>query len=102
MIPIKAYVPHGYAFCGMCVKFIYYERMLQMIYLETDRLILRNYQLKDINDFYELMSQEFVARHQNFVAPLSLERCKQSVTKRLDNDSYLVCELKENGKVIGT
>jgi len=76
--------------------------MLQMIYLETDRLILRNYQLKDISDFYEIMSQEFVARHQNFVAPLSRERCEQSVTKRLDNDSYLVCELKENGKVIGT
>ena len=73
-----------------------------MIHLETDRLILRNYQLKDINDFHELMSQEFVARHQSFVAPLSLERCEQSVTRRLDNDSYLVCELKENGKVIGT
>ena len=73
-----------------------------MIYLETDRLILRNYQLKDISDFYEIMSQEFVARHQNFVAPLSRERCEQSVTKSLDNDSYLVCELKEKGKVIGT
>jgi len=73
-----------------------------MIYLETDRLILRNYQLKDINDLHELMSQEFVARHQNFVAPRSLESCEQAVTKRLDNDSYLVCELKESGKVIGT
>ncbi|MCL2621345.1 MAG: GNAT family N-acetyltransferase [Defluviitaleaceae bacterium] len=72
-----------------------------MVYLETDRLILRNYQLKDINDFYELMSQEFVARHQGF-APLSLESCEKSVTKMLDNDSYLACELKENGKVIGT
>ena len=72
-----------------------------MIYLETDRLILRNYQLKDINDFYELMSQEFVARHQGF-APLSLERCEQSVNKMLTNDSYLAIELKENGKVIGT
>jgi len=74
--------------------------MLQMIYLETDRLILRNYQLKDLNDFYELMSQEFVARHQGFT-PLSLEKCEQWLTKRLDNDSRLVCELKENGKVIG-
>jgi len=72
-----------------------------MIYLETDRLILRNYQLKDINDFHELASQEFVARHQGF-SPLSLERCEQLVAKRLDNDSYLVCELKENGKVIGS
>ncbi|MCL2284925.1 MAG: GNAT family N-acetyltransferase [Firmicutes bacterium] len=72
-----------------------------MIYLETNRLILRNYQLKDTNDFYELMSQEFVARHQGF-APLSRERCEQSVTKMLDNDSYLACELKESGKVIGT
>ncbi|MCL2379091.1 MAG: GNAT family N-acetyltransferase [Defluviitaleaceae bacterium] len=71
-----------------------------MIYLETDRLILRNYQLKDINDFYEIRSQEFVARHQGF-APLSLEKCEQTVTKRLGNDSYILCELKENGKVIG-
>lgn len=31
-----------------------------MIYIETDRLILRNYQLKDIDDFYELMSQELL------------------------------------------
>jgi RimJ/RimL family protein N-acetyltransferase len=46
------------------------------------------------------MSQEFTAKYQAF-APLSLERSEQAVTERLDDDAYWVCELRENGKVIG-
>ena len=71
-----------------------------MIYYETDRLILRNYRLNDISDFHEYMSQEFTAKHQGF-APLSLEQCKLHISKRLEDDANWVCELKENGKVIG-
>ena len=71
-----------------------------MIYYETERLILRNYQLDDVSDFYEYMSQEFTAKYQCYT-PLSLEKSTRAVTKRLGDDAYLVCELKENGKVIG-
>ena len=71
-----------------------------MIYLETERLILRNYRMNDVNDFYEYMSQEFTAKYQGY-APLSLEKSEQVVAKRLNDDAYWVCELKENGKVIG-
>ena len=71
-----------------------------MIYYETDRLILRNYRMGDVSDFYEYMSQEFTTKYQGY-APLSLEKCEQVVTNRLEDDTQWVCELKENGKVIG-
>ena len=71
-----------------------------MIYYETDRLILRNYRLGDIGDLYEYKSQEFTVKYQGY-APLSQEQCERSVTKKLEDDAYWVCELKESGKVIG-
>ena len=71
-----------------------------MIYYETDRLILRNYQIDDVSDFYEYMSLEFTALHEDF-EPYSLEKSEDTVKQRLNNDRYLAVVLKGNGKVIG-
>lgn len=71
-----------------------------MIYYETDRLVLRNYQEKDINDYYEYMSLESTALYEDF-EPYSLEKCEKEVMARLTDDFYWAVELKDNGKMIG-
>lgn len=71
-----------------------------MVRLESERLILRNYEKRDQQDFFEYMRLEFTAEHEDF-DPLTFEESVQYVNKRIGNDNYLVVELKENGTVIG-
>lgn len=71
-----------------------------MVVIETERLILRNYQMKDIEDYHEYMRLDFTALHEDF-EPYSLQQCREAVQSRLSDDSCLVAELRENGKVIG-
>lgn len=71
-----------------------------MISYETNRLILRNYQLKDIEDYYEYMSLESTAMYEDFL-PYTLGECEKAVAGRLSNDEFWIVELKENGKAIG-
>lgn len=72
-----------------------------MIRLETERLILRNYQLTDIEDVYEYFSKEEVARYEDF-DPMSMEEVTEEVTEWVDMDNRLVAVLKETNKVIGS
>ena len=72
-----------------------------MIYYETDRLILRNVQPSDVNDYYEYMSLEFTALHNDF-DPYTLEMCENAAVKRQNDDRFWVVQLKESGKVIGS
>lgn len=71
-----------------------------MIRLESERLILRNYEKRDQQDFFEYMRLEYTAKHEDF-DPLTYEESVQYLNSRIGNDRYLVVELKENGKVIG-
>ena len=71
-----------------------------MVLYETDRLILRNYRLQDVNDYFEYMSLESTALHEDF-EPYSLAECENAVTKRLIDDAFWVVELKAMNKVIG-
>ena len=71
-----------------------------MIFYETDKLILRNYLVKDVDDYFEYMSLVSTAKHEDF-EPYSLEECEKAVTDRLHNDSFWVVELKQASKVIG-
>jgi RimJ/RimL family protein N-acetyltransferase len=71
-----------------------------MINLESERLILRNYKETDFQDFYEYMQLEYTARHDDF-EPLNFEQCTRLLSKRLNNDNYLVVELRDAQKVIG-
>lgn len=71
-----------------------------MILYETDRLVIRNYQERDIIDYFEYMSLESTALHEDF-EPYSLEECEKAVKARLTNDFYWAVELKRNAKMIG-
>lgn len=71
-----------------------------MIFYETDNLILRNYQSKDVHDYFEYMSLESTALHEDF-DPFSLEECEKAVSDRLMDDTFWVAVLKKNDKVIG-
>lgn len=71
-----------------------------MIYIETDRLILRNYKQSDVGDYFAYMSLSSTAQHEDF-EPYSLDECKKVVGERLCDDAFWMAELKENGRVIG-
>ena len=72
-----------------------------MITLETERLILRNYRLMDLQDTYEYFSNEEVAQFEDFY-PMSLQKVEDLIIDWKDKDSRLVVELKEQKKVIGS
>lgn len=72
-----------------------------MVKLETERLIIRNYQETDIQDVYEYMSLEEVALYEDFY-PMDMEEVSEWVLNNSKKDSRLVTELKETGKVIGS
>lgn len=71
-----------------------------MICYETGRLRLRNYQPRDVQDYYAYMRLDSVAEHENF-DPFTLNECMKAVVERLTDDLYWAVELKENGKMIG-
>lgn len=72
-----------------------------MIRLETERLILRNYRLEDLNNIFEYFSNEAVAKYEDFY-PMSKEDVNELIDEWKEKDSRLVVELKDNHKVIGS
>lgn len=73
----------------------------KMIYLETERLILRNYKKTDAADVHEYFSNEEVARYEDF-DPMEKEEVEEMVEEWSTEDNRLVAELKATGKVIGS
>lgn len=71
-----------------------------MIFHKTERLILRNYHPRDVKDYFEYMSLESTALHEDF-EPYTFEECERVVQARLTDDTFWVAELIETGKVIG-
>ena len=71
-----------------------------MIRYETERLILRNYAEIDVDDYFAYMRLDVVALHEDF-APYSFAQCKEAVDARLNDDTFLVAQLKTDGRVIG-
>ncbi|MDR0930042.1 MAG: GNAT family N-acetyltransferase [Oscillospiraceae bacterium] len=71
-----------------------------MLHLETKRLLIRNYILADIDDYYEYMSLDYTAEQEDF-EPFSYRQCMDAVNERLTNDSYMAVVLKEKNKMIG-
>jgi ribosomal-protein-alanine N-acetyltransferase len=71
-----------------------------MIKIETKRLILRNFMLEDVDDFYEYMSLESTAKYDCF-DPMTYDECVASVKRRIEKDTFMAVVLKGNGKVIG-
>lgn len=61
--------------------------------IETDRLIIRNYEKKDLNDLYEYLSDEEIMRFEPYNA-LSFEETKKSLEWRISSDEIFAIELK--------
>ena len=68
--------------------------------ITTDRLIIRKYEEKDLDDLYEYLSDEEVVRFEPYSA-LSLEETKKNLEWRVSSDEIFAIELKSTGKMIG-
>lgn len=71
-----------------------------MIQFETTRLIIRNFSIDDVNDFYKYMSLECTAQYESF-EPFTYDECIASVTRRCGKENVFAVVLKESGKMIG-
>lgn len=72
-----------------------------MVFLETERLQLRNYKETDFLDVMTYFSDEEVSRYEDF-DPMSENQVKEIISEWKDMDNRLVVELKERHKVIGS
>lgn len=72
-----------------------------MVFLETERLQLRNYKETDFLDVMRYFSSEEVSRYEDF-DPMSENQVKEIISEWKDMDNRLVAELKESHKVIGS
>ena len=68
--------------------------------ITTDRLIIRKYEEKDLNDLYEYLSDEEVVRFEPYSA-LSFEETKKNLEWRVSSDEIFAIELKATCKMIG-
>lgn len=72
-----------------------------MILLETERLILRNYTMNGVRAVHEYLSNEDVARYEDFY-PMTLEEVEEELNEWKDMDNRMAVQLKENGELIGS
>ena len=68
--------------------------------IETERLLLRNYRMTDLQAYIKLMTQEKVANHAGFFIK-STDRLLYNLKDECDNDLKFAIVLKDSDKVIG-
>lgn len=68
--------------------------------LETERLILRRYNEKDLADLYEYLSDEEVVKYEPQKA-MNMEETKGNLEWRISTDEMIAVELKSTHKMIG-
>jgi len=68
--------------------------------IETNRLILRNYKMRDLVDYIHLMTQEKVASRAGFSMKTN-NRLVAELKSETENKLKFAIELKETGKIIG-
>ena len=68
--------------------------------IETERLILRNFEEKDYDDLYEFLAQR---REEQFEAypGITYENGREHLKYRVGSDEFYAIELKGSRKVIG-
>ncbi|QQK07999.1 GNAT family N-acetyltransferase [Miniphocaeibacter halophilus] len=72
------------------------------IKLETDRLILRSWEITDLEDFYEYASVEGVGELAGWDHHQNIEESKKILDMFIKDKKVFAIELKENNKVIGS
>lgn len=68
--------------------------------LETERLILRNFEERDYEDLYEFLSQRKNDRFEGYPG-ITYENGREHLKYRVGSNEFVAIELKENAKVIG-
>lgn len=68
--------------------------------LETERLILRTYEERDLQDLYEYLSDEDVVAFEPY-EPMNLEEVKKCLEDRIVSGEFLAIEERITGKMIG-
>lgn len=68
--------------------------------IETERLILRNFEERDLNDLFEYLSDEQVLVFEPYKS-LTLAETEAELEQRIHNNEMIAVELKSEKKVIG-
>lgn len=68
--------------------------------VETERLILRRYTTKDLQDIYEYLSNPKVVEYEPY-KPMSMKEAKETLEWRISSDEFVAVELKSSHKMIG-
>lgn len=68
--------------------------------IETDYLIIRNFELKDEKDLREYMLQRIDSEFEGY-PDFKKEKSKEEIKFRAESDEFFAIELKETHKVIG-
>lgn len=68
--------------------------------IETDRLILRNFEEGDYEDLFEFLSQRKLDEFEAY-PDITYENGREHLSYRLHNDEFLAIQLKDTGKIIG-
>ena len=72
-----------------------------MIFLQTDRLILRNYTMDDVSAVHEYYSDEEVTRYEDFW-PMTSDEVREMLSEWKEMDNRMTVILKESGELIGS
>ena len=73
---------------------------MKNIHIETERLILRRFQEKDLDDLYEYLSDEEVVRFEPY-RPMSLDEVRENLSWRIGAEEMIAVEDKATGKLLG-
>lgn len=68
--------------------------------IETERLILRNFEESDYADVFELLSQRKADVFEAY-PDITYENGREHLAYRVQNDAFIAIELKAAGKIIG-
>ena len=68
--------------------------------METNRLILRKYNMTDLQDLYEYLSDPDVVKFEPH-KPMTKEEVKENLDWRISTNEMIAVELKENHRMIG-
>lgn len=71
-----------------------------MVIVETERLIVRRFNVEDWKGLYEYLSQESVVKYEPYNS-FNEDECKEEAEYRSQSEAFWAVCLKENNKLIG-
>jgi RimJ/RimL family protein N-acetyltransferase len=75
-------------------------RLGEKMRIETERLIIRNFEMKDESDLGEYMLQRIDAEFERY-EDFTIEKVAEEIKYRVGSDEFYAIEMKMNGKVVG-